>query len=414
MISYTSASAARGPVLGEERSLAPDLARGAMLLLIALANAPGVAPGTPADLGHVSLVERAANFLMTTFVHARAYPVFAVMFGYSLVQLAMRQERAGAGRAGVRSILLRRNAWLVVFGFFHAALLYFADFLGAYGLIGITATLILLNSERIQRALMWLWILPVIEIIGLCVYIGIGLADPSGAPADLTAGLTASAVADNYVASIFLRLPEWLMHTATVLPAIFVVNLGMWAARRRMLEDLAAHAKILRRVAWGGLAIAFTGALPYAALTAGLLQANEQISILINILHKITGMFGGPGYIAAIALFVLGTSRANRKPAASLVRLTIALGRRSLSGYLIQSLAWLLLFAPYTLALGYRVDSALLASLAAAASVWLATLFGAGLCERYGYRGPAEVLLRRLTYGSRYKGAAADPAGQRV
>jgi uncharacterized protein len=40
--------------------------------------------------------------VMLTFIHARAYPVFAIMFGYSLVQLARRQEAAGASRTDVR------------------------------------------------------------------------------------------------------------------------------------------------------------------------------------------------------------------------------------------------------------------------------------------------------------------------
>jgi hypothetical protein len=51
-----------------------------------------------------------------------AYPVFAVMFGYGLVQLASRQTAAGGD---ARAVLLRRNVWLIIFGFGHATLLYF-------------------------------------------------------------------------------------------------------------------------------------------------------------------------------------------------------------------------------------------------------------------------------------------------
>ncbi|MEK8173537.1 hypothetical protein NKH77_45310 [Streptomyces sp. M19] len=36
--------------------------------------------------------ERPFNLVMFVFVHARAYPMFAVMFGYGLVQLARRQD----------------------------------------------------------------------------------------------------------------------------------------------------------------------------------------------------------------------------------------------------------------------------------------------------------------------------------
>ena len=86
-----SSAAARGPVRPAERQLAPDLARGAMLLFIALVNAPGLAPGGPAQSALLQSAERVANALLSLFVHARAYPVFAIMFGYGLVQLARRQ-----------------------------------------------------------------------------------------------------------------------------------------------------------------------------------------------------------------------------------------------------------------------------------------------------------------------------------
>ena len=72
----------------------------------------------------------------------------------------------------------------------------------------------------------------------------------------------------------------------------------------------------------------------------------------------------------------------------------------SLSAYVFQSVAWLTLLAPYTLALGTRFASPMLAGLAAAFAVWLVSLWAANMLERRGSRGPAETLLRRLTYGS--------------
>ncbi|CAM5430113.1 hypothetical protein SANTM175S_02464 [Streptomyces antimycoticus] len=89
---------ARGPVRRTERALAPDLARGTMLLFIALANAAvftfGNQPGAEASPHGW---ERGFNLAMFVFVHARAYPMFAVMFGYGLVQLTRRQDAQGAG-----------------------------------------------------------------------------------------------------------------------------------------------------------------------------------------------------------------------------------------------------------------------------------------------------------------------------
>jgi uncharacterized protein len=117
-----------------------------MLLLIGLANAANFAfAGQPGLNGTPHGLERILNFLKITLVDARAYPVFAVMFGYGLVQLARRQRNAGTTASGVRKILLKRNAWLIAFGLIHATLLYFGDFLGAYGIVGILCTLLLLN-----------------------------------------------------------------------------------------------------------------------------------------------------------------------------------------------------------------------------------------------------------------------------
>jgi uncharacterized membrane protein YeiB len=47
-----------------------------------------------------------------------------------------------------------------------------------------------------------------------------------------------------------------------------------------------------------------------------------------------------------------------------------------------------------------------------AVGVWLATVVGADAMERAGRRGPAEVLLRRLTYGTAAHTAPVEPTRQ--
>ena len=93
------------------RALAPDLARGVMLLLIALANAhlflygqPLGLRGYPADLAPVDRTVAVAQLLL---VDGRAYPLFALLFGYGIVQLARRQEAAGRD---VGSVVVARAA----------------------------------------------------------------------------------------------------------------------------------------------------------------------------------------------------------------------------------------------------------------------------------------------------------------
>jgi uncharacterized membrane protein YeiB len=80
------------------------------------------------------------------------------------------------------------------------------------------------------------------------------------------------------------------------------------------------------------------------------------------------------------------------------LRALAACGQRSLSCYLAQSVAFAALLPAWTLGLGARLTVAQAALLAAA--VWLVLVLVADASARSGYRGPAEVLLRRLTYGA--------------
>jgi uncharacterized protein len=371
-----------------DRILAPDLARGAMLLFIALANAansafagqPGLDP-TPHGL------DRVLNLLLATFVDSRAYPVFAIMFGYGLVQLSRRR---GPGD------LLRRNAFLVAFGAVHGVLLYFGDFLGAYGIVGIVATLFLLpRGDRFHRFAPWVWAgsLCYVVVLGALLVTG-----SRGGDALLVNTPNPSLAAPSYPDAVLDRLGEWPAHTATVVPFIVIVWLGIWAARKRILDDPGAHRVLLRRAAVGCLAVAFAGGLPYGLVAAGWLHVDASTVETMARLHAASGGFGGPGYIALFGLLASRMSTVERSRALSgkVPLLVGALGRRSLSGYLFQSLAWTALFAPWALDLGGSTSVAI----AAAVSVWALSVLAAFRMERRQRRGPAETLLRRLAYTS--------------
>jgi len=387
----------RGPVLRTERALAPDLGRGAMLLIIALANVAGVVfAGEPGLDATPEGVDRGLNFLLFELVHARGYPVFAVMFGYGLVQLARRQDASGATPQQVRAVLLRRNVWLVVFGFAHAALLYYGDFLGAYGIVGIVMTLVLLRrGDRFHRIALVLWALAAVEILILGAIVVSGIAG-SGGSAPLPSGHVDSLAASGYFTSIVDRLGEWPMHTLTVVPFIMIAWLGMWAARRRVLEEQARHRTLLRWTAALGLGVAVAGGLPAALVSAGWLRVDEPTASLILMLHGASGMFAGPGYVAIFGLIAMRVTQPG-----PVVGALSALGQRSLSGYLFQSVAWLVLLAPFTLALGERFASPTVSGLVIAVVVWLVTVLIARLLDKRRQPGPAEVVLRRLTYGPR-------------
>ncbi|MDN3056416.1 DUF418 domain-containing protein [Streptomyces sp. SRF1] len=411
---------ARGPVHRTERALAPDLARGSMLLFIALANAAvftfGNQPGAEASPHGW---ERPFNLAMFVFVHARAYPMFAIMFGYGLVQLTRRQDAQGAGPGAARSVLLRRNAWLIAFGLVHAALLNFGDFLGAYGIVGILFTLLLLRrGERVQRVVLWLWAATAVYTAVLAGVAGYHAATGAPGSAPVPTGDVDSLSAPDYATSVADRLGEWPVHTLSVLPFIVIVWLGAWAARRGVLEDPAGHRRLLIRTAVIGLGIAFAGGVPIGLVSAGFVHVDGPTADAFLTLYEVSGQFGGPGYVALFGLLALRLSKARSGPRPKLlVRMVTALGQRSLSGYLCQSLAWVLLLSPFALALGERTGSPTLAACLSAVLVWLATVTGAHLLQRRGLPGPAEKLLRRLTYGPRPSGSgpvAREPRGPAV
>lgn len=419
-----------------ERALAPDLTRGAMLLFIALANAGNCAfAGEPGLDPRPHGPGRVLNFLLTMLVNNRAYPVFGLMFGYGLVQLARSRSAstgypttsaggftavAGGGLASARRrILLQRNTALVVFGFAHGTLLYFGDFLGAYGIVGILATLVILpRGDRFHRIVLWLWLLQTVDALIFSLrMLWLWAGDDSTTVSTITNRTDPSLAAHSYGRSLLDRLQEWPVHTATVLPFIIIVWLGIWAARRRLLEEPAAHRTLLRRVAFSGLAISLLGGLPYALVSAGALHVNTATVDAMSWVHAITGEYGGVAYAALFGLLVARlTATPNHRPsqpgnaaaAAGTIRGTstststsgvgdsvigavAALGRRSLSGYLFQSCVWLMLFSRWALDLGGSTYVAL----SCAFVTWTVSVLAARRMDARGRRGPAETLLRR-------------------
>ena len=139
------------------RALAPDLARGAMLALIAVANVMIYLHARPYGLRqHIvedGVVDRGVTVLLVTLVDARAYPLFAALFGYGLVRIADRHRQRGFDVHADRRLVRRRSGWLVVMGFAHALLGFSGDILGWYGLLGLLLAGLLGAQDRVLLGL---------------------------------------------------------------------------------------------------------------------------------------------------------------------------------------------------------------------------------------------------------------------
>ncbi|PDP87855.1 hypothetical protein CQJ94_09475 [Glycomyces fuscus] len=383
-----------GGVAPDRRSLAPDLARGVMLLVIAVVHAhilwTMAAAGRDPSPG--GALDTASTALLTLLAEARGYPMFAALFGYGLAWIHLRRTAEGRPEPWVRSLVRRRGRWMVLIGLLHTLLLFFGDIVAVYGLIALLFAGLLHTGDRrlLAHALAW----ACLGSLFYAVMNSLPLSDPESGGV-----LTPDPLAD-----MATRLFTWPVMTPMLLASsVFPFLVGVWAARRRVMEQPGRHLGLLRRVALVGIPVAVAGGLPQALVATQLWAPELVLRAGAGWLHVLSGYAGGFGYAALIALVAvrLGDRRG------PVVQALVATGQRSLTCYLLQSAGWMVLFAPYALDLAPRLSGT--AAVLVGAAVWLATVVLADLMRRAGVRGPAESFLRRRTYAPQGR-PEAEPA----
>jgi uncharacterized protein len=270
---------------------------------------------------------------------------------------------------------------MIVIGFGHCVLLYVGDIIAAYGLLGLLLTAAVRWRDRV--------------LLGLAALVFVVLSVPGGADPELTAGPDPTMLPADPVAAFAARAAVFpLIVPLEALGLLVPFLLGIVAARRRLLEEPGRHRALLGWTAGLGTAAAVVGGLPMGLTVAGVLPAGADLGLLTT-LHAVAGYLGGPGYAAVIALLAARTGK-RRGP---VTRAVAAVGQRSMTCYLAQSVVWTLVFAPYVLDLSDELGVTSTAALAL--GTWLLTVATAELMRRRGSRGPAEVALRRLSYRTR-------------
>ena len=423
-----------GAVAVRDRALAPDVARGAMLLLIALANVHLYLYDRPLGVrlypAGLTGVDAVVAGLQLVVVDGRAYPLFGLLLGYGLGQLAARGAAAGAEPGSVVALIRRRGWWLVAIGVAHVVLLWSGDIVAAYGLLTAGFAGMVVRGTAVS--------LLTTAVVGSVM--GVAFGAFSGFPQGGTAPLRSIAMPDAIPAGV-ARLAEWAGGTliSSLISVVGAVAFGAWAARYRVLDEPAVHRRLLGRVAVAGLVTAVVAGLPLALAAVGGWRPGLGTLLLAGSVHTLGGYAGGLGYAALFGLLAARASvrrtalssepirRAGRSsetvvPASTLrpvearagrpgvvLRALAAGGQRSLSCYLGQSVLFCAVLPAWTLGLGARLSVAQAALLAV--GVWLVLLLTATASARAGDRGPAETLLRRLTYGR--PGRAPSPPALR-
>ncbi|GAA1466393.1 DUF418 domain-containing protein [Nocardiopsis exhalans] len=398
------------PALRPGRSLAPDLSRGFMLLFIALVNAQFFLTHSDTVRG---LADQVLLLVQGTLVNGRAIPLFSLLFGYGAVWIMRRVIDSGGGWVHARVVLRRRGFWMLVIGLLHGVLLLPVDIIGAYGL----GLLLFVGFLRVRDSVM-LWSAAAFALASAALITALSLVDASSSPpgAEESAAAVPSLVETGFLAASSERFAEWTLYTPVTL--LFVVMppmlLGMWAGRRGILERPREHRTLLVRVAVLGLGIAVLAGLPDALVTARFLPEPGQVALIsLWIVHDLAGWAGGPAWAALLALLAMHlTERAARRasapdiggadispetaPLGPVTTAIAAAGERSMSCYLAQALVFTLVFAPYGLGLGATMSAS--AAALVAVLTWLLTVVLADVSRRFDLRGPAEVVLRELTY----------------
>jgi uncharacterized protein len=377
------------------RLLAPDMSRGAMLLMIAAAYATVYAGSSfGADVSQLPVADRVTTFASALLLDNRAFPLFAILFGYWVARgTDRRRERDGSPRPAYLR-LLRRAGALLLFGVVHAVLVFPGEILSSYGIaLLLVGWLLLLSTRALVVALG--------VLLAGSALVNTLIALAAAYAADLDPGaLTAVpgyVTAQDWMGRV-LGYPVTLVFLVLGYPLLLLVVTGFLAGRLRLFEDLERHRRTLRVLAVAGIAVSVGAALPAALASVGVLEADWVARGLLNGLQILTGVAGGLGYAS---LFTLVGARFEQRPG-PLARALAAMGSRSLTFYLLHSALVAVVLHPQLIGVGAHVGP--FGAVAVAVGVWALGLLLASALERAGRPGPLDSLMRRMVDGPDRRG----------
>lgn len=398
------------------RSLAPDLARGFMLAFIALANAPLYLWGRATDhhgvIADASPLDSLTLAIDNLVIAERSRPMFAILYGFGLAMMTSRLTAAAhaagasadAAQARARGVVRRRSLWLMAFGVAHAALLFMGDILASYGVAGLIALAFVTRPDRVvRRWFAWSLVGVVLVSAPLVAFVDADWGDGTDALSPPNGATYVESVATGIADDVLQMLASGLLMLYVPLIAG-----GVLLLRSGWLTDPAAHLPQLRLVWRAGMAVGVASALPITGLQAGWWEAGLGWSVAATWLTLVGGMAAGLGYVCGFALLAHRLAARGRR---GVPRALAALGERSLTGYLTQSIIMAPVLSAWGLGLGEGMGYA--AAFGVGAAAWLTSVGVALALDAAGRRGPFEAALRRLAYG-RVGRPTADAAARRV
>ena len=392
---------------------APDVARGFMLLLIAVANVPvwNQVPDDVADTVQPSSADTWWVFIRELFVDHRAYPLFAMLFGFGLMTMIKRRIDSGTqtylaslpgARAGCEAmpheeawareqatvdacrLVRRRGWWMILFGFVHG-IFFSGDIIGAYGL----AAVIFAGWFAHKRYVRLYVVGAIIALTAFSLFLVMSFVSPetaavwSGQQENPTVTMLPWFVVN--IANWFFFLFVQILVTLIV-PAAAI---GARLADTGIITQPDRHRRLLISTGIGGLALGALAAL-HSALTNVLPVSQWPWDFAMK---ELFGVVGACGWLALLALYAGGPTPDGRLT--GLRWIASAVGRRSMTVYLSQTILFGTIFVIVPLLVtGECLWLGQAAAALIALAVWLVTVVLCVVLERGGHAGPFETLLR--------------------
>lgn len=381
-------------VTQKKRALSLDLARGSMLFLIILSHVPlflyMIEPSVISRLAGSTFVDHFLNFLMEMIVDNRARPLFAILFGYGLVMIYRKQrERKGAEEAN--RIIKRRCWYLILFG---AVLLGVAggqDILMAYGIAGLLlASSLKKDNTKIKKYML-------ISTIIYLIYIPLlwGGIISNNQSYGLPVAYTGQETYVNTMLDRLITIPIVPLFTHIAYPVIPLVLMGIWLGNLNVLIQPHDHIKLLKQLTIGGLSLSLMGAVPLVLINDAWFPSFFTAGVVYGI-QLLTGFAGGIGYASLFGLLGLVI-----KNSGVIVKAITAMGKRSLTFFVLHELLIVILLSPIAFNLGAFLTVA--TSVLFGCMMWAVTLSLAYFMESRQIEGPLEKYMRYLTYKNKYK-----------
>lgn len=361
-----------------------------MLLLIVLAHAPlylyAADPGIMHRVESSSFFDQIVNLFGIFIIDNRARAMFAVLLGYGLVLAFEGQISKGKNEIQAVKIVRKRSLYLILFGIVLAVLIGGQDILMAYGLAGIFVSPLL--KCKMKTLIRTFIIIAILYTIFIPIIWGLNMQSIGdyGFSPDVSAK-------DTYLSTTMTRLlffpiiPVLIHFMFPILPSVI---LGLWIARYKLLIKPEQQLKKLYFITTIGLAISLIGALPLSFIGT-IWYPTVFTAGMINGIHILTGIAGGLAY--ATGFGIIG-SRLKNPGYFSLA--LIALGKRSLTFFVLNEALLVIFLSPVAFDLGGHVSNAFAALIAIC--IWISSVIVALIMEKNNLNGPLEILLRRLVY----------------